>query len=511
MKRSLILVILLSSVAVFVIGVTTDLRFSDEVYHFLFSKDWYNLGHRPVRMESVNNLKEIGYSYVRQYGEVPLWHFGLFFLWELRGCVSENVAQFYQALFYFLLVLSSYLTAKELYGKEVAWYATIVVATVPAITAFSVLLHQEVAVAGLTTLCLLLIIKRKIAWSAVVMGLALLTKRNAFFLFPVFLLIILFLRNTSPKISMRIKKAFLFLVIVVMITVPDLIIRYKSLGWLFFIGDEGRISKILETTVRPPLSPDSSGSPASPPFPEKRITSYVPGSVYRTANIPQYLGVSLSFLLLLFLTNVKKIFSSKDLILIFPIFIYLIFFFGLFREWAAARLLSPIVPLLAILASKVFISLKSDKLKYLIYGLCALQFIGVLIFVYTQRKLTPDEIKAFDYLKKEVSIESRVLTIEESMLFYSTNLRAFSGQIFNFVNNGDYDDFLWGDNEENKKDILEKYKIDYLFVQKARIYDDSKIRHFGGWPKSFVDELPSMPFLEKVFENKDVFIWKVQS
>ena len=134
-------------------------------------------------------------------------------------------------------------------------------------------------------------------------------------------------------------------------------------------------------------------------------------------------------MLLLFLTNVKKIFSSKDLILIFPIFIYLIFFFGLFREWAAARLLSPIVPLLAILASKAFISLKSDKLKYLIYGLCALQFVGVLIFVYTQRKLTPDEIKAFDYLKKEASTESRILTIEESIadrIFFSGDYKKFS-------------------------------------------------------------------------------------
>jgi 4-amino-4-deoxy-L-arabinose transferase-like glycosyltransferase len=516
MNRILIIIALLS-IGIFIAGLFSDLRFSDEVHHFLFSKDWYDLGYRPTYMQSVNNLEEVGFDYVRDYGEVPLWHFGLVSLWRLLGGVSENSAQFYQALFYFLLVLSSYLLAKELYGKDAAWYATIVVATIPLVTAFSVLLYQEVPVAAMTTFCLFLIVKRKIFWSAVVMGLAFLTKRNAFFLFPVFGLIILFMKNLSPKISIRTKKAFLFLIVAVIVTIPDFVIRYKSMGWLFFYGDQGKITNIAEITVLPVFSRlFSSSEEQQKPNEElyqqeNKIVPYVPGSAYQVTNILKYLGAGLPLLLLMYLIHVRKYFFHKDLILISSVCIYTVIYFCLFREWAAVRLLSPIFPLLAVLASKTFIYLKSNKLKYLICVLCFLQFAGVLIYVCKDRKSTPDEIQAYDYLKKDVPVDSRVLAIEEIMLYYATNLRTVTGQAFAFVSNGDYDSFLWGEDTENKKAILDKYQIDYLFLQKTRIYDDSEIKHFGGWPKSFVDRLPSMTFMENVFENESVSIWKVQS
>lgn len=45
MKRVILLIVLLG-VLIFIVGLFTDMRFSDETYHFLFAKDWFEL--RPM-------------------------------------------------------------------------------------------------------------------------------------------------------------------------------------------------------------------------------------------------------------------------------------------------------------------------------------------------------------------------------------------------------------------------------------------------------------------------------
>jgi len=65
---------------------------------------------------------------------------------------------------------------------------------------------------------------------------------------------------------------------------------------------------------------------------------------------------------------------------------------------------------------------------------------------------------------------------------------------------------------KDPRDILGRLqlnKVDYIVVKKSRIYDDSKEKHFGGYPKSFVERLPQFPFLKLIFENKEIVIWKI--
>ena len=44
-----------------------------------------------------------------------------------------------------------------------------------------------------------------------------------------------------------------------------------------------------------------------------------------------------------------------------------------------------------------------------------------------------------------------------------------------------------------------------------RVYDDSKIHHMGGYPKSFVKKMYNYPFLRLVFENDQVSIWETKN
>jgi hypothetical protein len=52
-------------------------------------------------------------------------------------------------------------------------------------------------------------------------------------------------------------------------------------------------------------------------------------------------------------------------------------------------------------------------------------------------------------------------------------------------------------------------EIEYILVEKERIFDDTKVRHLGGWPQSFVDGLVTLNFVERIFENSEASVWKV--
>jgi hypothetical protein len=70
---------------------------------------------------------------------------------------------------------------------------------------------------------------------------------------------------------------------------------------------------------------------------------------------------------------------------------------------------------------------------------------------------------------------------------------------------------FWQANEKEAKNILLNInKTEYIMIKKTRIYDDTKIRHKGGYPKSFIEKLPNFSFLKLIFDNKEISIWKVE-
>jgi hypothetical protein len=70
--------------------------------------------------------------------------------------------------------------------------------------------------------------------------------------------------------------------------------------------------------------------------------------------------------------------------------------------------------------------------------------------------------------------------------------------------------FFWNPNIEDLKRSLRVNKVDYIVIKKTRVYDDSRVKHLGGYPKSFVQKMPGFAFLKLVFNNKGMSIWEVQ-
>ena len=121
-------------------------------------------------------------------------------------------------------------------------------------------------------------------------------------------------------------------------------------------------------------------------------------------NILKYLGLPLLVLLFLLVCKIKKLFAFKDLVVIVPIMMYLPLFFVAFKGWLAVRYLSPIIPLVAVLVSKLFIpgtpSMANKWLRQLVLFLCLIQFVFTLGFVYLNRQVTPQEREAINYIKE---------------------------------------------------------------------------------------------------------------
>ena len=59
------------------------------------------------------------------------------------------------------------------------------------------------------------------------------------------------------------------------------------------------------------------------------------------------------------------------------------------------------------------------------------------------------------------------------------------------------------------KRTIALYNIDYIVIKKTRCYDDTESRHFGGYPDSFVQKLPSYKFLKLIFDNKEIAVWEI--
>ncbi len=144
-------------ILVFITGVLTEFKFSDEIFHFWFARDWCDLSQRPLYNKLVDTIEEIGFF--RYYDNAPLWHFGLAYLGKAWGSLSKNLAQFYQALFYLLLIANTYLLTKELYGRHAARFAALIVATIPMFVSFGVLFFMDMPIAAFTPLLLFFMVK----------------------------------------------------------------------------------------------------------------------------------------------------------------------------------------------------------------------------------------------------------------------------------------------------------------------------------------------------------------
>lgn len=480
-------------------GLATDIRYSDEIFHFWWAKEWYDTGERPFFNKLVDTVEE--FSYFRYYANAPLWHFGLYNLMTLFG-PYKAVAQVYQALFFALLLLGTYLLAKELYGRECAWYALVIVATVPVFVGLSVFFFIDVPIAALTPFLLLAMIRKRIVVAGFVLAAMFLMKRDSYFLVPsvVALALMSWDNKLTERLATRGLKAVCIVLLAVILNIPDLSFRYEAFGGIVYPEDQHAVTRLFG--VLPPKR-DAVG------LHEAEMVSGIHHTeeVTRPVNIFKFLGVCLP--ILLFVALLRNRYEKRDWWLLLPCFTYLIFYLYFFKADLAVRYLSPIIPLLGIFAAKVLV--ENSARRYMKTGvllICIAQMLVVLGYVYPERRITPGEEAGLSYVNSHIPEGSRILTPEELFVSYYTGRPTLWFNSFTVdKNENELYSILWGE-QSRAKAVADKYKIKYVLVQQQRVYNDSSVKHYGGFPISFVKRLPSLA--RKVWCNKSMSIWQVQ-
>ncbi|HUL21098.1 MAG TPA: glycosyltransferase family 39 protein [Thermodesulfobacteriota bacterium] len=478
-------ILLLMMAGVIVInGTTTEISLGDESHHYRFAQNIYTEGKRVP----YDPLYESGNPPGFFNNDPPLWHLILAFLWKVTGSISQAVAQIYQVLFFILLVWLTSLLAKETAGEERRWVPAFIIAAVPMVVSFSTLLYMDIPMTALSTLAFYMILKKRYIEAGVASGLMYFTKLNAGFFFPGFIFLIFW--NERKKFWSLLKNLSFFTLPILMIYIPDLFWRrlnitsqMDSVGWSmishrFSIGFTGRQWK-------------------------EHLNSYLSNP----EDLAKYLGFTFLFLLLIHFVRLRR-WNKRDAIFWIPVVSYLIPFLIVFGTGSDIRYLIPILPFLAVLITPTFFSL-GKVWRFAVIGVCVLQIAGTSYYVHQRRQIPPGVREGLEYIRENVPQNALILYPEENLLIYGQRRMIWSAVvIYRSGQKWGLNALFWASHPEEMNEVLRINQIDHILVKKSRVYDDHEIRHYGGYPKSFVNKLPCLDGWVKIFENSGVTLWK---
>lgn len=496
--------------AMLYVGLHSQVFLGDEVHHFRFAQENLRVGGRALYDGLYGPVIPPGYLFASE----PVWPLGLGYLGRLSGIQNlQAVGQFYQIGFVLLFIYSIYFLAKDLYGKSCAEDAAFLAATMPMAVSFGILLYVDLPAAAFSALTFIMLFRKKYFWAGFFVGLAYLTKRSGFFYLPAVALLIL-----SEKVSFfeKVKMAFFFSVGALLFVVPDILWR----------------NQVLYSTKTIQLQPDTAG-PLPPVIPagtgfrssfrmamdhswgmiRERIAVFNPvrfwvvkeklnSSLTNPKDIAAYFGIP--FLVLLARYFLKRDFSRRDLFLWMPITVFLMAYTFIFHLGSDIRYLFPVMPLFIVIAAKSFGSVGGIWRKLLVAAAVA-QVMAACFFVYHTRRPTPAVKESFEYIQKNIPAEDVVMYPEANMVQWAQRKIIWGlGGILNL---------FWVEDEHHALPLIRLNRLRYIIIKKNRIYDDGNgtLRHYSGYPASFVKRLETWSIVEPVFENSEIKIWKVHS
>jgi 4-amino-4-deoxy-L-arabinose transferase-like glycosyltransferase len=478
LNKKVLLLISCCSLSILIAGLTSVPSLGDEISHYRFAKAIYNSGSRTSFDPLYGHKSPLGYF----YNSPPFWHTILALFWGLIGRVSSPVAQFYHTIYYALLILFTYLLGRELYGEKEGLYTALIVATIPAIASFSLLFYIDIPGTCLILLCILLIIKKQYFWSGIILGLTFLTKRNACFFAPALLFLVICQAEMGFKT--RIKNLFCFTIPISLFVSYDFLWRHNSSTRGGYYNTVKRRLFFHDWNLR--------------------TSEYLNSSLFNPIDIIKYFGLVLLILLAIYVLFRK--YEKKDVSIWLLVVSYYLAFCYIFYPGSDVRHILPVMPLLAVLASKPVASLVNKRwLKILLVSLCFLQFASTILYVRGQRQIPKGIMEGFTYLRENTDPDALIMYPEYIILEQANRKFVWAGNLPFVLRN-----LFWNKDEDEVRELLKSSDVDYVAVKKSRIYDDSHAKHFGGYPKSFVKRLPKFSFIELVFDNQGISIWHIK-
>lgn len=505
LKNKLYAGILLAALFLCALGLTAHVSLGDEVHHYRFAKDDYRIGGRASFDSIYGSGEKPGFYYTTE----PLWSLGLSWFWHLTGGVFFTAAQIYQTLFYILLLIAASGFAGRRYDCETSLWSAVFLASVPMVATFGMLFYLDVPSAALTMLSLWLLELSQYPAAGLVLAAGIVTKKSSMFFYPAFFLILAW-RHRKDPVRGIIRSIFLFLpTLIVMIFDARWKINHLSLNavnnqrslWNGIIGMGHEIQSQALSRLFIPLQPSGTGDSVRDKINPLYAAEYAVSNFHNAIDLLKYFGAVICVLLIFYF--LFRCFKKKDLILWLCTLSYLtgIFLFHLLPD---VRYFLPIAPFLAIFCAKAFISLpKNTWIKSGVVFLCVVQFLAVSFYTRQQRAVAPALQEGFAYIEKNVPKDAVLLYPETNIIEFTDRQMVWSLSPLRAI--------FWGSNYEKLK-ALDYAKVGYIVIKKKRVYNDHTAAtfHTGAYPQSFIEDLPRMPFLERIFDNSEMSLWKIK-
>ncbi|MBN2181971.1 MAG: glycosyltransferase family 39 protein [Sedimentisphaerales bacterium] len=492
-KKSFIIIILTVLIGVswiVILGLNSDLYLGDETFHYRYASYLYQTKSRPLYDPSAGNTEEGKIRYVVE----PLWHIGLAVTWALTTGISKTTAQFYHAFYFLLLLIATYLLAKQLYDKERAFYSMLLVGSVPLLVALSIIFHTDVPVTALLTTCFLMLFKKKYLWAGIFLGLSFLCKRNAMFLIPAAAGIIFW--AGKDKLKRKFINLLVFGSVFAVVILPDLYFRIKNFG----------LNSLLHNIVQ-----DWNASPikdfSKPVYPSKLVPYDYNNFLYTPTAFIRDLGPLLLIFLGIYLLQsiLQKKYNRKDFLLFLPILSYILLSLYFFWPILSIRYFFPVIPFLAIIGAGGVSLTKQKYLRYFLIFACIAQFFSASGYTFIKRRIAPPVKQAYEFVRTTTPQNARIMCTKNALALHTGRISIWNS----YASLVELPYMFWNADEKEALEILDKYEIGYIFVEKDRIFDDTKRSHLGGYPQSFLEKVANWSSFERIFDNEEVAIWKI--
>jgi hypothetical protein len=399
------------------------------------------------------------------------------------------------------------MAGKRLGGPAAGGWALLLAATMPAILLFGgILLYVEGAMVALLMLSAVLLLSGRPLLAGAAFGLAFLVKPSVAIAFPALVTAAALAADApwAPSTACRAGSRRLAAAAwagagVAALVLPDL--------WWRHVHDVGLIGGYLVKTGSTSTVPAHVIAMWLEPGPGvhyQTTTLLNPLDVLTHLGVPVLLGVVLSIIGL-----VRK--RDRTVLALWTLAASVLLpqaVLAAMHMHTEVRYTMPIFVALILAAALALARMLEDRrwLTRAVVAAALAQALAVGGFAAIERRISPDFVEAAQALGRlptrggpgfVVCPEAKVATYSGRPILWSAiNPGAFC--------------FAWP--PEKQWFLLDYYGVAYVVIPRARIYDDTHVKHTGGYPKSFVDALPRMPYVDPqpVIDTPALLVYRVK-
>jgi hypothetical protein len=527
----------LSFLAVLITGIITpQAMIGDEVTHY------YMLVDQSKNLSQPNFYAHIptgwGYEEVRLYPHSFLWHYLGATIYRVTGG-SFYAVQVYQSLFWLQFLWVAYLLVRLHRGKDS--YAPVlyllVLVSLPVSLIFAVAFYQDIPMTAQVLTAFYLLRKRRWLWASLFMAFAVGLKISALLFLPVFFVLMGFWAYQAGSWRHAVAALLISAIIVGSFTwsVGWALKRYadadfyplEQLQKIVYIAKE-KFSRPDGKQLPEPASRDEklgNAMPAASPSEKAKtqeVKSVTPYEAEIIANHPGDLRIPENFFIygggILWLVIMAggvalcyRRYRNKDpkgntespwwLFAVGAWYIVISAYFV--RTAPDARFFLPGLPFVLLPFVEGVVRLPKRKIVIAIVAAMAiLQGGEVLKKTYNLRNVSTGLREAISFLQKNQVSPPTIFMYPEG------NYRLFPYAHDWYL--GYRLRELWKGNNDTRINLLQQFKIGVVVIKKHLIADvDDAITNLGVYPTYFVRDLEKDKRFQKVFENRDVIIYRI--